>query len=161
LLHNIDISVVSECLCHLRAQYPILSPDICIGQQNLRIDPPISRLEWLCIEDDFGFVIKDFVKPTAEGRKFINGNSHHQQTIFKSILFGETIRLRRLNQRKDDYLSSLNRLREKAIRSKFPLNMTNDMIALASNWEDRLRPQNATRKKTYWFGLHLFPICLL
>ena len=38
LLHNIDIAVVTECLCHLRAQYPILSPDICIGQQNLRID---------------------------------------------------------------------------------------------------------------------------
>ena len=100
------------------------------------------------IEDDFGFVTKDFVKPTAEGRQFINGNSHHPQTTFKSILFGEAIRLRRLNQRKDDYLSSLNRLKEKAIRSKFPMNTTNDMIALASNWEDRLRPQNATRKKT-------------
>ena len=23
MLHNIDIAVVSECLCHLRAQYPI------------------------------------------------------------------------------------------------------------------------------------------
>ena len=28
LLHNIDIAVVSECLCHLRAQYPIQCPDI-------------------------------------------------------------------------------------------------------------------------------------
>ena len=92
------------------------------------------------IEDDFGFVTKDFVKPTAEGRQFINGNSHQPQTIFKLILFGEAIRLRRLNQRKDDYLSTLNRLKQKAIRSKFPLNMTNDMIALASNWENRLRP---------------------
>jgi len=45
---------------------------------------------------------------------------------FKSILFGEAIRLRCFNQRKDDYLSSLNRLKEKAIRSKFPLNMTNN-----------------------------------
>jgi len=63
------------------------------------------------IEDDFVFVIKDFVKPTAEGRQFINGNSHHPQTTFKSIPFGEAIRLRRLNQRKDDYLSSINRLK--------------------------------------------------
>jgi len=63
------------------------------------------------IEDDFGFVTKDFVKPTAEGRQFINGSSHHpQQTTFKSVLFGEAIRLRRLNHRKDDYLSSSNRL---------------------------------------------------
>jgi len=113
------------------------------------------------IEDDFGFVTKDFVKPTAEGRQFINENSHHPQTTFKSILFGEAIRLRRLNQRKDVYLSSLKRLKEKAIRSKFPMNMTNDLIALASNWEDRLGPQNATGKKTHRFGLHLFLICLL
>ena len=77
------------------------------------------------IEDDFGFVTKDFVKHTAEGRQFINGNSHHMQTTFKSILLGEAIRLRRLNQRKDDYLSSLKRLKEKAICSKFLLNMTN------------------------------------
>ena len=127
-----------------------------------------DKSSWMCIvnhcvtnEDDFGFATKDFVKPTAEGRQFITGNSHHPQTTFKSILFGEAIRLRRLNQRKDDYLSSLNRLKAKAICSKFPLNMTNDMIALASNWEDRLRPQNATRKNTHRFGLHLFPICLL
>jgi len=31
LLHNIDIAVVSECLCHLRAQYSVQFPDICIG----------------------------------------------------------------------------------------------------------------------------------
>ena len=49
------------------------------------------------IKDDFGFVTKDFLKPTTEGRQFINGNSHHPQTTFKSILFGEAIRLRRLN----------------------------------------------------------------
>ena len=36
------------------------------------------------IEDGFGFVTEDFVKPTAEGRQFINGNSHHPQTTFKS-----------------------------------------------------------------------------
>ena len=99
------------------------------------------------IEDDFGFVTKDFLKPTAEGRQFINGNSHHPQTTFKSSLFGEAIRPRRLNQRKDDYISSLNGLKEKAIRSKFPLHMSNDMIALASNWEDRLRPTKCDKKE--------------
>ena len=31
LLHNIFIAVVSECLCHLGAQYPVQLPDICIG----------------------------------------------------------------------------------------------------------------------------------
>jgi len=32
------------------------------------------------IEVDFVFVTKDFLKPTAEGRQFINGNSHYPQT---------------------------------------------------------------------------------
>ena len=31
LLQNIFIAVVSECLCHLGAQYPAQLPDICIG----------------------------------------------------------------------------------------------------------------------------------
>ena len=109
------------------------------------------------IEDDFGFVTKDFVKPTAEGRQFINGISHHPQTTFKSILFGEAIRLRRLNQRKDDCFSSLNRLKEKAIRSKFPLNMTNDRIALAFNWEDCLRPPKCDKKEDPQIWATSFP----
>jgi len=45
------------------------------------------------------FATKDFLKPTAEGRQFINGKSHHPKTTFKSILFGEAIRLRHLNRR--------------------------------------------------------------
>jgi len=31
LLHNIFIAVFSECLCHLRVQYPVQLPDISIG----------------------------------------------------------------------------------------------------------------------------------
>jgi len=78
-----------------------------------------------------------------------------------SILFEEAIRLRRFNQRKDDYLSSLKRLKEKAIRSKFPLNMTNGMIALASNWEDRQRPPKCDKKEDPQVWATFFPICLL
>jgi len=58
-------------------------------------------------DKDFGFVTKDFVKPTTEGRQFTNGKSRHPHSTFKSILLGESTRLRRLNQRKEDYLSSL------------------------------------------------------
>ena len=43
--------------------------------------------------------------------------------------------------------SAANRLKEKAIHSNFPLNMTNDMIALASNWEDRLRLPKCDKKE--------------
>jgi len=30
-LSTLVIAVVSECLCHLRAQYPVQLPDICSG----------------------------------------------------------------------------------------------------------------------------------
>jgi len=33
LLHNIFIAVVSECLCHLGAEYSVQLPDICVGKQ--------------------------------------------------------------------------------------------------------------------------------
>jgi len=39
--------------------------------------------------------------------------------------------------------------------------MINDIIATASNWEDKLCPLNETRKKTHRFGPHLYLICLL
>jgi len=45
----------------------------------------------------------------------INGNSHHQMATFKSILFGEGITLKCANQREEDYLGSLNWLKEKTI----------------------------------------------
>jgi len=65
--------------------------------------------------------------------------------------------LRRLNQRKKDYLSSLNRLKEKAIRSNFPVDMTNDVIATASNWEERLRPPKCDKKNAHKLLLHQSP----
>ena len=43
--------------------------------------------------------------------------------------------------KENDYLNSLNLLKEKAIRSKSPLYMTNYVIAVASKWEDKLRHQ--------------------
>ena len=48
-------------------------------------------------------------------------------------------------------------LTKKAIRSKFPLNMTNDMIALASNWEDRLRPQKCDKQEDPQVWATCFP----
>jgi len=48
-------------------------------------------------EDDVRFLTKDFVKPTAEERQFINSKSHHS-----------AIRLRKLNQMKEDNLASPN-----------------------------------------------------
>ena len=104
--------------------------------------PETPRPPGETVEDGFGFVTKDFVKPTAEGRQFINWHSHHPKATFKSILFREAVGLRRLN----DYSSSLNQLKEKTIRSNFPLDMTDGMITMASSWENRLRPQKCDKK---------------
>jgi len=117
----------------------------CTGDQTGEVEL-LDVNHCITIDDDLHIVIKDFVKPTAEGRQFINGKAHHPQSTFKSILFREAIRLRRLNQRKENYLSSLNRLKETAIRSSFPLDMTNDMIAMASNWEETLRAPKGEMK---------------
>ena len=48
-----------------------------------------------CIAADsvFGFVTKDFVRPTSIGRRFIHGSSQHPPSTFKSIIFVEAIRL--------------------------------------------------------------------
>lgn len=51
-----------------------------------------------------------------------------------------------VNQRKEDYLTSLSRLKEKAILSNFPLDMKNDMITMPSNWQKRLRRQKSDKK---------------
>ena len=51
-----------------------------------------------------------------------------------------------VNQRKEDYLTSLSRLKEKAILSNFPLDMKNDMTAMASKWEESLRPPKCNKK---------------
>jgi len=50
----------------------------------------------------------------------INGNSHHPQATFNSILFGKAIRWRRLNPRKEDYLSSSDDSKTKRSVQIFP-----------------------------------------
>ena len=45
LLHNIDITVVSECLCHLKTQYLIQSPNICSGKQILLLVHSVSATD--------------------------------------------------------------------------------------------------------------------
>ena len=43
---------------------------------------------------------------------FLNGRYHHPPPIFISTVYGEAIRIRRLNENKDYYHKSLNRLEE-------------------------------------------------
>jgi len=43
-----------------------------------------------------GFYTRDFTKPMAVDRTFLHGKSHHPPTVYKSVVFGEAVRLRRL-----------------------------------------------------------------
>ena len=45
----------------------------------------------------------NFVKPTAIDRSFLQGQSHHQPTVYKVIVFGEVVRLRRPNESHECY----------------------------------------------------------
>jgi len=48
-------------------------------------------------------------------------------------------------------------IKEKTIRSNFPLDMTNDMIAMASIWEERLRPPKCDKKDDPQVSATSFP----
>jgi len=73
-------------------------------------------------------------KSTAEGRQFNIGKLHHPNATFKSIM--EAIRLRGLNQNKEDHLADLSRLKEKAISSNVPFEITNHILAMSWNLEE-------------------------
>ena len=95
-------------------------------------------------DDPAYFITRDFVKPTAIGRVFLNGTSYHPVSTFKSILKGECLRMRRLNERNEDFQSSLVRLKDKAILSNFPKKLTNRIITTASSWSSRFPPDLTT-----------------
>ena len=95
---------------------------------------PNSRVEFLDVEHvtqsdaPGGFITKDFVKPTALDRRFLNGKSFHTPHNFKSIVFGEAVRLRRINENDADYQKSLTRLQKKCDKSNFSMKMVLKVI---------------------------------
>ena len=95
------------------------------------------------IEDDpIGFVTNNFTKPTAAGRTFLHGNSyHHPFHVFKGITFSEAVRLRRLNERQEDYINSINELKDKCLSSGFNKKVTQIMIQKVSTWTERFVPR--------------------
>ena len=84
---------------------------------------------------------------TAIERCFLNGCSYHPPQIFKSIIFGEAIRLRRLNEVHENYLHSLEKLKEKCLNSDFNKKITIKIIEIATEWKDRFEPKTKEEKK--------------
>ena len=79
----------------------------------------LDVLHMIYNSNKFGFFTTSFIKETATKRLFLNGNSHHPPCIFKSIVFGESIRLRRSNETNELCLQDLESLKKKYIDSYF------------------------------------------
>ena len=84
------------------------------------------------------FYEKNYIKPTAENRVYVNGKSHHSRSIYKSIVFGESIRLMKLCVHDCDYLEALKVLKYKCLKSWFFKALVDDMVT--AEWRDRFGP---------------------
>ena len=113
----------------------------------------IKQLEFLDVNhimnegEKGGFYVKNYVKPTAINSVYINGRSYHPRSIYKSIVFSESIRLRRLCEHDDDYLKALNVLKVKCLNSYFCKELVIDMIEITKQWKERFGPPKNNRKQ--------------
>ena len=112
-----------------------------------------STLEFLDVEHKIdssyscGFFTKNFAKPSATNRLFLNGQSCHPPHVFKSIVYSEAIRMRRLNESTDEYLHSLYQLKIKCLKSNFNLALVNKILKIATTWQNRFGPDSTTRSQ--------------
>ena len=96
-----------------------------------------------------GFYTKDYIKPNAVNRLFINGASLHPPHVFKAIVFSEATRLRRLNEDDNIYKDSLMRLKKKCFESDFNKTLTTKIIDKAANWVERFQPPSKITDDTH------------
>ena len=96
------------------------------------------------------------MKPTATNCLFLNGQSYHPPHVFKSIVYSEAIRMRRLNESTDKYLHGLQQLKTKCLKSNFNLALVNKILKIATTWQSRFSPDSTTSsqqvesKKLVW-----------
>ena len=107
-----------------------------------------------------GFYTTNFIKPTAQNRTFLNGRSYHPRSTFKSIIYSEAIRLRRLNERHDIYLQSIESLKTKCLTSSFDKKIVRKMTQLAKTWTARFRPPSPKKDKRTCIWATSFPSLL-
>ena len=128
--------------------------------RKISTEEPNKTLEFLDVnhivdaQSPGGFYTCDFIKPTATNRLFLNGRSFHPMTVFKSIIFSESIRLRRLNEKDENYVNSVERLKQKCLKSGFNRKLVLKMTNITKMWTDRFAPPKSSLKdhqrKTIW-----------
>ena len=99
-------------------------------------------------EEKGAFYVRNYIKPTAINRVYINGRSYHPRSIYKSIVFSESIRLRRLCERDCDFLEALKLLKDKCIKSYFCEGLVVEMLEKTEKWKDRFRPPSKRTKES-------------
>ena len=77
----------------------------------------------------------------------MNGTSYHPLWVFQSIVVSEAMRMRRICEDKTDYDTSLEYLKSKCFKSKFPKNLTSKIVEQAKSWVDRFHPINYSNLK--------------
>ena len=76
---------------------------------------------------------------------FLHGNSCHPLHILK--IFSEAMRLRRLNERQEDYMNSIKELKHKCLSYGFNKKVTQTMIQKVSTWTERFGPTNQKNRQ--------------
>ena len=77
---------------------------------------------------------------------FLNGSSFHPMSVLKGIYYGEAVRLRRLNEKDDNFHKSVARLSEKCIKSCFPIDLVEKAASVVLTWKSRFQPDQLTKK---------------
>ena len=73
-----------------------------------------------------GFKTINHIKPTAKSAKFLNGNSYHPAHVFRGIILSEANRLKKLNEKTEDYENALINLKIKCSKSNFSKKLINN-----------------------------------
>ena len=106
-------------------------------------------------DSPFKFVTCNYVKKTALDRTFINGTSYHPLWVFQSIVVSEAMRMGRICEDKTDHDTSLEYLKNKCFKSKFPKIFTSKIIEQAKSWvNSNSKSKKNKKKKSY--GLPCF-----
>ena len=101
-----------------RTQSKLVFRDICTKNDG-------DELEFLDVNhiidktEKGGFYVKNYIKPKAKNCVFVNGKSHTSTLIYKSIVFGESVKLRRLCKRNGDNLEAVKAIKYKLLNSCF------------------------------------------
>ena len=83
---------------------------------------------------------KKLLKPTAKNRVSVTGKSTIHAPFTKSIVFGESIRLRRLCEHGCDYPEAIKALKYIYLKSCFCNALVDDMVKITAERKDRFGP---------------------